>query len=599
MKQFTLLFCIFALIVSSVNAQDNSESLTTKVDTEYSNSFINKFNKVFNSIPDPDNPRGNDGTSIIMEAQANWDKLTPAAKKEFNKLQEIIDELPYTIDSQHGYFRYHFTDSGDDSIDIETDENNNGFPDFIEFYDSCFTFAKNNYVAAGYTLPSVSGFYDIYISNAACSKGVYGYTFPKSFVGDNLDSPEIETNSYSSYIVIRGDFSGFTTGQDKSVKVTSSHEFFHAIQMAVNYVLSGSGTLDRMFIMEGCAVWSEEWNYKGSFDAYQYLGDYFNKCDMQLNFAPINKDDDNYVRPYGTWVFYRYLTDLYGDNFIKKLYYNCIGRSQEAAFEKTFKDYGTDFRTVLKNFFISQYIFPNIEDKKPVYWSLSDIATKYSARHDKTFVLTASTPYEYNSTDGGNKRFEMMSSDYIKMNFLDNAGGCTFTISPESQTDTICFVIIRADAEEKPTKFDYQEVMVYGKTPKTLEVRRDASMPVVSIAVMNLKFANKAGENSYYSISALPDILGVDDQTESDFTINGISPSPAENISSLSINVKDLGLYNYSIYNIDGKLMTNGSFVANLLNNVVPLNLTEFNTGIYLIKVSNGKEFRTTNFIVK
>jgi hypothetical protein len=608
MKQFTLLFCTIVLLLGSANAKDNTESLQNKVDSAYSKSFISRFDKVFNSTPDPNNPRGYDATSLLMEADAVWNKLTPAAKSKVDALQGDFDDLSDQIESPSGYFRYHFTDIGSNAIDY-TDADANGIPDVVDFYDECFTYAKNNYIAAGYTLPKTSGFYEVYLSNTVCGARVYGFTRSTTFVGDNPGSTAIENHSYQSYIAIRTVFSGFGTPYETSVKITSAHEFFHAIQMAVNYVINPDDALDRMFIMEGCAVWSEEWNYKNNFDAFQYLSEYFQQCDIQLDYSPdasLGNNDKYYTRPYGDWIFFRYLTDLYGQNIIKELYYNQINTqtsglslSNEYIFDKTLLKYGTNFRNAVKYFFISQFIFPKLEDKKPVYWSLASEMAVFTATHEKTLVLTASTPLSYSSQSESNKRLEMLGVDYLMVNFLDNAGGATFTLTPGSKTDTMCLVVIKADQIKNPTKFEYQEVMLYGNSPQSIIFKRDESMPVTSMAVMNLKLAKVKGVSSNYTINVNPDVLSVNETQVDGLQIKGIFPTPAENNSNLNINVKELGLYNYSIYNIDGKLMTNGSFVANLYENSIPLNLSELNTGIYLIKVSNGKESKAINFIVK
>lgn len=591
MKRFTLLFCAIALLFGSVNAKDKNESLQNKVDNEYSNSLINRLDAAFNSQP-KDIRHGNDATSLFVEADKNWSKLSQSAKDKVEELQGDFDDLDLTEVSKDKYFRYWYTDTGDNAIDM-TDDDDNGIPDVIDFYDESFTLAKKNYIAAGYSLPATNGsYYEVYLSNTACRKSVYGFTRVTSVIGNNPNSPEVESYSCKSYIAIRTDFSGFSTGYEWSVKITSAHEFFHAIQMGYDYE-----TLRSMYVMEGCAVWSEEWNYTNSFDAFQYLDQHFSVCDMQLNYAPTDTDDPFYTLPYGNWVFFRYITDLYGPEFIKKLYVNHINSTQENAFEKTLSSYGTNYKSLLQNYFVSQYIMSKVETEKPIYWSLADTMSKrFSARYEKTFVLNEGTTINYNSATTGNKRFQKMSADYYKINYNS---GVSITIQAQDANDTMAIYLIQSDLDKNPTKIKYDSAMVYGTTPVTVELKNNVDMRKLNLVICNLKIFAEDGVSSFYNLTVNPDVLGVEDNINEPFTINGINPSPATENSTLNITTNEFGLYNYTIYNIAGKEMLNGAFYSNGINNSVPMNLLGLNSGVYLIQVTNGKETKSINFVVQ
>lgn len=600
MKYFTLLFCTMALLISSVNAKDKIESLQNKVDLEFSNNIINRLESIQNSSILPGAPQNDDMTSILWEAKVNWGILSQSAKDKIERLQGNLGELQFNAVSKDGYFKFHFTDTGDDAIDL-TDDDGDEMPNIVEFYDSCFCLAAANYKAAGFAMPYVKDYYDVYLSTSSCSAQTYGYTTidlnsnPK--IGDNPNSPEKEVNSYKSYIVIRTDFTGFSSGYEWSVKITSAHEFFHAVQMSIDYI---DGSLRTMFVMEGCAVWSENWNYPDNYDGFQYMSNYYNFMDMQLNYQPTGGQDDKYyIRPYGTWLFFRYITDLYGDNTIKKIYYNHIGKTQNDAFKKTFTDLGTDYLSVLKNFFVSQYMMCKIDGQKPLYWSLADTMSKISScdpRYEKTFILNPGTPVTYNSATTGNKRFQMMSADYFRINYNS---GATVTVQGQNSKDTMAVYLIQSDKDKNPTKMNLVSAMAYGTAPISLHLGYDPSMPKLNLVLANLRLANDPTSNTSYNIELNPDLLDVQEANYSQFTINGINPMPADENSSLNITTKDFGLYNYSIFDLSGKEVLNGAFFSNNLNNIVPMNLKDLNSGMYLIQVTNGKETQSINFIVK
>ena len=114
------------------------------------------------------------------------------------------------------YFRIHYALDGPNAVD-STDENFNDIPDFIDNLanaaDHTYEVLINN---LHYNKPPSDGWqehnggsdaYDIYVNDL--NFVFYGYTTPEnlsnSFNGDNENSPQNETNSVTSYIVINND----------------------------------------------------------------------------------------------------------------------------------------------------------------------------------------------------------------------------------------------------------------------------------------------------------------------------------------------------------------------------------------------------------
>ncbi|MDR0305236.1 MAG: hypothetical protein LBI42_00175 [Chitinispirillales bacterium] len=221
-----------------------------------------------------------------------WDELSP----EFHALYKEATAIPKDYDSfisPKKKFRVFYTTSGRDSVDI-TDkfcygsgqywnirsDIPNGVPDYIDeaafALDSSYTMIVERF---GFDEPlpvAVNGsseYYSIVIARQA--PGYYGIT--------HLDGRH-STRGWRSSIEINSDWSGSEwagLGYDKdpyaALRVTCSHELFHAVQYATVWNVKGNVYLDDFPLgwTEGSATLMEDLAFPEVKDYLQYISQYF------------------------------------------------------------------------------------------------------------------------------------------------------------------------------------------------------------------------------------------------------------------------------------------------------------------------------------
>ncbi|GAB2969642.1 MXAN_6640 family putative metalloprotease [Nocardioides montaniterrae] len=173
----------------------------------------------------------------------------------------------------------------------------NTTPDYVDMVLAIVVHVRSVYAAAGYRMPlddsgstnhGPNGWTDIYLANLGPS--TYGYC--------TSDDPDMTDYAVSAYCVLDNNFSQaeFPTNTPmENVQVTAAHEFFHAVQFSYDI-----GEDD--WIKEATATWAEDQLYTDVNDNLQYL-----------RYSPISNPglpmDVNNSHWYGTWIFFRYLTE--------------------------------------------------------------------------------------------------------------------------------------------------------------------------------------------------------------------------------------------------------------------------------------------------
>ena len=161
-------------------------------------------------------------------------------------------------------FRIHFDKSGFEKPDYSPDS-------FAVALDSAWEYEVN---FLKYAAPPSDGdlggdsLYDVYI---VAFQYWYGETVP-----ENPVTPFSDT--YTSYIRIDNDFSGFYTTGLPAAKVTAAHEFHHAIQMG-SYILRYADT----FFHELTSTSMEEFVFPEINDYLGYLSEYFDEPWLSLS----------------------------------------------------------------------------------------------------------------------------------------------------------------------------------------------------------------------------------------------------------------------------------------------------------------------------
>ena len=213
------------------------------------------------------------------------------------------------------------------------DRNRNGRPDYIDKTVRTMNTVWGKEIGSfGYKRPrsdsrsgphhggNPNGRIDIFIANIG-NRGLYGYC--------TTDDPRINRNTHrqnSAYCVFDNDFrrSEFTTGAFglAALKVTAAHEFFHAIQFAYD-------TFEDRAFMEGTATWMEDEVFTGVNDNVQYLqsGSPMDPVNNASQGPWIPLDAGHPSVQYGTWIWYRFLSENHGRGIIKQIWARAVGKA--------------------------------------------------------------------------------------------------------------------------------------------------------------------------------------------------------------------------------------------------------------------------------
>ncbi len=138
-----------------------------------------------------------------------------------------------------------------------------------------------------------NGKLDIYLANIGAS-GLYGYCVTEDWVSGR---------AYTGYCVLDDDYSRSefpANTPTENLKVTVAHEFFHAVQF-------GYDAGESAWFMEGSAAWIEDELYDAVDDNHIYL----RTSPLARPELPLDRSAGLHV--YGSWIFWRFLTERYAD----------------------------------------------------------------------------------------------------------------------------------------------------------------------------------------------------------------------------------------------------------------------------------------------
>ena len=230
-------------------------------------------------------------------------------------------------------FCIHWVTSGPERPSL-VDRNRNGRPDYIDkTVRTMNTVWKKEIGSFGYKKPrsdfrsgshhggNPNGRIDLFIANIGDS-GLYGYC--------TTDDPLTNRNTHrqtSAYCVFDNDFrrAEFPTGANglAALKVTAAHEFFHAIQFAYDLFEDSA-------FMEGSATWMEDEVFTGVNDNVQYLlsgpMDPVNNA-TRGPWVSLDNGSPTSSIPYGTWIWYRFLSENHGRGIIKQFWVRSVGKA--------------------------------------------------------------------------------------------------------------------------------------------------------------------------------------------------------------------------------------------------------------------------------
>ncbi len=173
-------------------------------------------------------------------------------------------------------------------------------PDYIDIVLSTAVDVHDTYVAAGYRAPKGDGTRgggtdktDIYVADIG-GDGLYGYCTSDQKI------PSRGPFDAWAYCVVDDDYSSDQFRSNtalENLQVTIAHEYFHAVQFSYDF-------LEDSWFLEATAAWVEDEMYDNVNDNLQYL----RVSPLRLPRVPMDTFGGGFH--YGTWIFFRYLSEL-------------------------------------------------------------------------------------------------------------------------------------------------------------------------------------------------------------------------------------------------------------------------------------------------
>ncbi|HXX62675.1 MAG TPA: MXAN_6640 family putative metalloprotease, partial [Bacteroidota bacterium] len=259
------------------------------------------------------------GTWVLAEISRHWASLSENTRRSMMSLgftpQGTLARPPgldSTRSSAHFVIHYS-TAPGDRNAVPPTDADGNGTPDYIDTVLSVMEYVWSVEIGnLGYTAPPPDGSaggdnrYDVYIFDL--EPDLYGYNQEDVRIGDNPNSGSVvETNAYTSYLVLRNNYSGFGAPGEtpvEALKVTAAHEFYHGVQ-------AGYDGNEADWLAEATATWCEGQVYGSIKENYAYLPSWFAHPEYPLDASDYTADTLLYGFDhwYGSWIFFEDISE--------------------------------------------------------------------------------------------------------------------------------------------------------------------------------------------------------------------------------------------------------------------------------------------------
>lgn len=333
------------------------------------------------------------GTPALHEATLLYDQISNATLEELLTLasRPNLSGSPVSFVSSDGNFRIHYTTTGTDACTQTYAENISTqmvYSWLIECDDMGYITPPPDNNVGGDNL------YDIYV--AFLEGTTLGYTSS----GGEYKPPDSTQSCSASHIVMNNNLG------DNHAKVTSSHEFQHAIQMSYDY-------MEPTWFMENCAVWMEDRVYD---DINDYVG-YYAYGAMRKPFMSI---DSGSMYWYGASYWPRMMGLMFGIDAVREVWENCAatnGSNMWDAQADMFEAHGITFENGFMLYGLWRYMVGpywgstfNLFDEEADTWNMPWL------EHNNTMPL----PW---SGDEDNYPPETRGIAWIKVKLEDYQGG--------------------------------------------------------------------------------------------------------------------------------------------------------------------------------
>lgn len=304
-------------------------------------------------------------TFVLRDLARSLDRLDAAEREQAERVLARPDDrsgdetgVHYTVPSDYDCTTnvcVHWVSSTSDAPPA-ADRDLDGVPDQVE---TTAAVIEESWAAivdgAGYRAPrpdtasqnrGPDGRLDVYLADIG-AEGYFGFC--------TSDDPAAESGRVvSAYCVLDDDFATDQFGGSplESLQVTAAHEFFHAVQFGYDF-------WEDVWFMEGTAAWVEELVFDAADDNRRYLS----SGPMGRPWQSLDHTRDE--ARYGSWIFWQYLTELYGAGtapdatVVREVWERATGRTRSlAALREELSDRG-DRLTDVFAFFGVVNLVPN------------------------------------------------------------------------------------------------------------------------------------------------------------------------------------------------------------------------------------------------
>ena len=285
-----------------------------------------------------------------------WNDFTPAERAH---ITAILSPLQHQKDRVVGRFRLYYDTTGS-NVPALLDANNRPIPGTAEAYvDSAGRFFNDAWTIEidrlGFGAPPLDpdNSYHVEISNL--TSGLYGRTWP--------DTPAVGGGNparYRSHIEIDNDFSDdlyYTKGM-AALKVTTAHEFHHAIQLgAYGY------WPDDLYFYEVTSVWMEDEVHDDVNDYYQYLSNDLSR-NSQFSHPEVRFTEYDGSIEYSRGIWGKFVEKRFGRGAMRRTWEYMRQYPSVPAIDRALTDLGEGLRVAFTEFaWWNLHTGPSISDE--------------------------------------------------------------------------------------------------------------------------------------------------------------------------------------------------------------------------------------------
>lgn len=271
------------------------------------------------------------GTPYLADAFLRLEQMGRQQQAKARGFMARPMDLPELYVSPSDYFLIHYAVSGSQAVrdaGVDVMDGGDGVPDYINMLAIIADSVMHNITTVmGYPVPPQDGFgavgdpdgrYDIFVR--ALSPAIYGQTTMEYIISDR---------TMTSYIELDNDYAvgEYADRPFDAIRVTMAHEFFHAVQLGMDYTEYEGGTQPnppdgvsaRVYWWEMSSVWMEEQLYDEINDYYTYIP-YYYKVPWQSIQSFIG------IHPYGAGIFPIFLTEKWGQVIVRDIWTLCAAQ---------------------------------------------------------------------------------------------------------------------------------------------------------------------------------------------------------------------------------------------------------------------------------